>query len=316
MFEADSLSRTTMKSFLALQLAALGLVLGLRVVDLILPALAISSLTFLVFLAVLRWLYTRYQSLPVVREKRALQHLIPKFQKKIREEEQTMRAAVKERARLFQAEKKEIGTALNTLQRSHSDEGLAAASLRVAAIPGLGLTLRDRLIEQGIGSAADVRDRVPDLPGLGETERQALLEWRNSVLDSLERSRPDALPPERLEAIQKKYQALHDRNNLAERKALASVQILEHELIYFRPRLGLLRHVTFWGYVSKSLASRGMVAALIALLLIGTQIASSVSATTSSIKVSLTPSTPAATATLAPSNALDPADPGTLLPPR
>ena len=287
MFDDNSLSRTTMRGFLALQIAALGIVLGLRFVHLFLPALAISSLTFLVFIAILFRLYARYRNLPIVREKRAVQHLVPKFETKIQEEKKTIRAAVRERERLFQAEKRETHAALITLQVSHIEEGLAAASVRAAAISGIAPRLKDRLIEHGIGSAADVNDTIPELPGFEETERQSLLEWRNSVLAGLESTKPVEVPHEQLEAIQQKYQALHDKNNLAERKALASIQILEHELITLRPELRLLQRVTFVGYVSKSLASGAFVAALIALLLIGTQIVSSVSATTASLKVFL-----------------------------
>ena len=279
MVEDDPLSRTTMRRFLLLQIAALGIVLGLRLVDLFLPALVLSSLTLLLFLAVLRWLYLRYRSFPIVREARAVRHLVYKFQERLRIEGQTIQAAITERNRLFQAEKREAHTVLFGLQTIHLEEGLAAASLRAASISGIEPGLKDRLIAQGIRSAADVTDRLPGLPGLGETERQALREWRDSVLDGLESTKPQSISRQLVEDIQGTYQALHDRNNLVERKAIASVQVLEHELLYFRPRLHLLKRVTFMHYLSRSLASRGFVAAVLALLLLGTQIVSSVSGT-------------------------------------
>ncbi|HEY3475188.1 MAG TPA: hypothetical protein VGK56_11305 [Anaerolineales bacterium] len=281
MFEDDSLPRTTMRAFLALQIAALGIVLGLRFAHLVLPALAISSLTLLVFVAILLRLYARYRKLPIVREKKVVQNLVPKFEKKLQEQSETIRAAISERQRLFRAEKQEIHAALRGLQTSHMEEGLAAASVRAAAIPGITPRLKDRLIEHGIGSAADVNDTLPELAEFGEAERQSVLEWRNAVLAGLESTRPDGVPHEKREAIGQKYRALHDQNNVAERRALASIQVLEYELITLRPELQFLERVTFMGYVSKSLASRTLAAAVIALLLIGAQIVSSLSATAS-----------------------------------
>jgi hypothetical protein len=159
------------------------------------------------------------------------------------------------------------------------EEGLGAASVRGAAVPGIPPRLKDRLIEHGIGSAADVDDTMPELQGLGETERRSLLEWRESILAGRQNTGPGELPHEQLEAIRQTYQALHDQNNLAERRALASLQLLQHELMFLRPDLRQLERVTFMGYLSKSLAPRALVAAMIALLLIGTQLASSFSAT-------------------------------------
>jgi hypothetical protein len=287
MFETDSLPRTMLRGFLALQVAALGLVLGLRLVHLFLPALAVSSLTLLIFIAILFWLYARYRNLPIVREKETVQHVVPRFEKKLQAEAETIRAAGSERARLFDAEKREIHAALTALQTSHVEEGLGAASVRGAAVPGIPPRLKDRLIEQGIGSAADVNDAMPELPGLGETERRSLLEWRESILAGLQNTRPGELPHEQLEAIRQTYQALHDRNNLAERRALASLQLLQHELMFLRPDLRQLERVTFMGYLSKSLAPRALVAAMIALLLIGTQLASSFSATAALLRTFL-----------------------------
>jgi hypothetical protein len=279
MFEDHSLSRTTLRAFLALQVAALGIVLGLRFAHLFLPALAVSSLTLLIFIAILLRLYARYRRLPIVREKETLQRLVPRFEKKMQAEAEAIRAAVRERERLFQAEKREVHAALRALQTSHIEQGLAGASVRAAALPGIAPGLKDRLIGQGIGSAADVNGPLPELPGLGEPERRSLLAWRDSVLAGLQSSRPGDLPDEQGEAIRRRYHGLHDENNLAERRALASLRLLQHELMFLRPELRQLERVTFTGYVSKSLASRTFTAGMIALVLVGAQVVSSLSAT-------------------------------------
>ena len=301
-FQDDPFSRRVIRLFLVLQVAAMGIVLCLSLIDLSFLALVISFLTFVLFIVVLVWLYTRYQGLPIVREKRDLEHLLSKFQKNILVEGKTIQSAVKERSRLFQLEKEEIHTAIRALQRSYIEDGLASASINDAAIPGVGPKLKERLAGNGIQNAAHVSNTMSEIPGFGEAKRQVLLGWRSSVLAKLESTKPAILPQEQMETIQQKYRAEHDKNNAAERKAIASKQLLEHELTSLRPRLKQLAPITFTNYLSKSLASRGMVAALVAFVLILTQVVSSVSATGSAIIASLTTATSTPTVTPTPTN--------------
>src|SRR6185503_16499115 len=58
-------------------------------------------------------------------------------------------------------------------------------------------------------------------------------------------------------------------------------QMLEYEVLSFRERLGQLAPFTFPRYLSKALASRSMLAAALAMVLVLTQVVSSVSATAS-----------------------------------
>ena len=278
-FQNDPYSRTAMRFLLVLQLAALFIVLGLSFLDLFLLALVISFLTLLALVAVILWLYLRFQALPIVRQKRDLTRLVLKFQKTIEAERITIQASIRERDRLFLSEKQEVNMALRALQRNHIEVGLGNASIGEAAIPEVGQKLKERLAGNGIHSAAHVNSTIAELPGFGEAKYQALLGWRSAILAELERTKPRGLPDEQLLPIKQRYQAQHDTNNAAERKAITSEQILEHELMSLKPRLRGLAGITFPGYLSSSLASRGVVALLIAFLVVMMQVVSSVSAT-------------------------------------
>ncbi len=282
-FIEDPSSRKVTRFLFLLQIIGMGIVLILSLRHLVFHAIAISVLTLIIFMIILLWLYARFRELPVIREKRELERLVLKFQKGVHTEEQNIQAAVKERARLFQAEKEEISIALGTLQKNHIQNGLRMASIQETSISGVGPKLKERLAGHDILSAADIPDKVMALPGIGEEERQALMDWRRSVLEKLQNTQPSAPPQKQLTAIQKKAQALQGQNNATDRKARVSQQMLEHELVCFRERLGQLAPFTFPRYLSRSLASRGIVAAPLAFALIMTQVVSSVSATASSI---------------------------------
>jgi hypothetical protein len=282
-FQNDTISRRMVRLLLILQLAALAVVLALSLIGLSLAAVVISVLTFFVLLGVILWLCLRYQTLPIVREKKELERLVLRFQRNLRVEKNTIQECKKERDRLFQAEKDELSATLRTLQRDYVENGLAKAFLKEAVI------------------AADVSNRIAGLPGFGESKYQALLGWRSSVLARLESTKPAVLTPKQVEMVKQNYQVLHDKNNAAERHAITSQQILEHELLSLKPRLRGFAGVTFPGYLSHSLASRGIVAGLVALVLIVTQVVSSVSATGSAILASIPTATrPAAVTSTSP----------------
>jgi hypothetical protein len=297
-FQRDGFSRAAMRVLLLLQVVAMITVFALILLDLSFLAFLISFVTLFAFGAIIVWLYARYQARPIVREKRELERLVLKFQKNLRTERNRIQAAISERARLAQAAKSEIQSALSTLQRNYIETGLAAASLDQAAIPGVGPKLKERLSGYGVVSAAQVSDRIAQLSGFGEAKSQALLHWRSAVLAHLESTKPITLPPEPLDAIKQKYGALQDKNNGAERKARSSQQILEHELASLKPRVQQLASITFPAYLSNSLASRAVVAGLLAFLLIIAQVISSVSATGAALIASI----PTATSTLTLSN--------------
>jgi hypothetical protein len=68
-FEEDPFSRKVMMILLMVQVAAMIIVLGLNTIELYSLALAISFLTFIIFVAILIWLYSRYRNIPIVRKK-------------------------------------------------------------------------------------------------------------------------------------------------------------------------------------------------------------------------------------------------------
>ena len=144
-FHNDPFSRTVMRSLLLLQLGAMVVVLRLCLSGSFVPALVISLLTLLFLLAIFGWLYARYRSLLVVREKRNLRGLVKKFDEHVHIEQLRIYAAIKERARLVQAEKQEIHSALQKLQTDYIEDGLKNASIDQADIPGIGHTLKLRL---------------------------------------------------------------------------------------------------------------------------------------------------------------------------
>jgi len=306
-FEDDS-TRKVMRFLLLIQITATLMVFGLIIFEFYSLALAISFLTFIAFIAIVVWLYIRYRNIPIVRQKSTLKRILLRFQKSIETETNIIHAAQKEREELLQAEKAEIHIALGNLQKDHIENGLVSAAIKDAAIPGVGPKLKERLAEDGILNAAHITDKISGLPGFGEAKRLALLIWRSSVMAGLERTKPTGLTNEQLETIKQKYRELHFKNDAAGKHALASKLVLEYEVDSLEPRLQQLASITFVAYLSRSLASRGIIAALIALVLIITQVVSSVSATAwtaSSIITSIPTATP--TATLIPTAKASPA---------
>ena len=305
-FENDPPSRTVMRFLLLLQITAMMIVIGLIIFESYSLALAISFLTFIVFITVILWLYFRYQKIPIVKEKRALQQRVLNLQNKIRAEANTIQSAKKKRDGLLRAETDEINTTLKNIQEKHIENGLVNSVIKDATIPGIGPKLKERLAGHGIGSAAHITNKIAEIPGFGESKRQALFDWRNAAIAGLDSTKPISLTNEQLESIMHKYQALHQQNDAAERSAQENSQVLEYDLNSIAPRLQQLAPITFVAYLSKSLASRGLVAAPVAILLIIAQVVSSVSATTSSIISSIPTATATPTVTRTPTATITP----------
>ncbi len=274
---------------LILQISAMIFVLVLSQRGQALLALGVSFLTLILFIAVLIGLYFRYTNLPIVQEKSVLEQRISKFQKSVQAEGSSLKEAARKRDELIEAEKNEIETALSNVQDAYIEYGLTSATIKDAAIPGIGPKLKERLAEYGILTAAQVNDQISELSGFGEAKRQVLVNWRRSVLAALENTKPSSLRQERQEAIKHHYEKLHEQNELGVRDALESRNILEHELKSFVPQLKGMAPVSFLAYLSRSLASRGMIAASLAFLLILTQLVSSVTAAASSISSIMAP---------------------------
>ena len=305
-FKDDPSSRRVMRFLLFLQITAMVIVIGLILFESYSLALIISFLTFLVFIAIVLWLYFRYQKIPIVREKVDIQQRVLKAQNKIRTEVNSIQSARRKHESLLQAEKDEINTTLKKSQEDHIANGLANRSLKHAAIIGIGPKLKERLAGYGVVSAAHIGKDISKIPRFGQAKRLALIEWRNVVMARLNDTKPISLTNEQFQYITQTYQALRQLNDRAEKNAQDNKRAAEYDLNSLVPRLKQLAPITFIAYASKSLASRGMAAALIAVVLIVAQFVSSVGATTSSLIASIPTATPTGTATLTPTNTFTP----------
>lgn len=280
-FEEDHTSRKITRSLLGLQIAALVLVMYLLRSELIIPALFVSILTLIAFVAAVAKLYIRFRRLPPVREKHTIIRFSRRFFKRVEIEKNILQQARQERDRLLQAEKEEIENTLRELREKHVEDGLAAALIKHANLPGIGPDLQQRLREHGIHSAAQIGEKLLRIPELEDAQRQELMDWRKKVLEELEANLPASLPERQLQRIGKKYQVLHERNGKIESRARASKEILEHELFHFAPRYRELVPLTFPTYFSQAIAPQGWTAGFLAAALIFMQAFTAISTTRS-----------------------------------
>jgi endonuclease YncB( thermonuclease family) len=299
-FENDNLSRKVAQYFLLLQIAAMVFVFILIANEFYSLALGITFITLLLFIGILTWLYLRYQGMPVVKEKRSLQQAASQLQNSILKEANTIRATKKKRETLSQDEQKEKNYALRILQQNYLQNGLSTSYIKDAKISGVGPKLKERLATYRITTAAHISNKISEIPGIGEAKRLALTGWRSVIYAQLERTKPIELPYEQLEIIGKKYQALHEQNDINERNAQENQLRLNSDLSALQPRLKQLKPITFTNYLGKSLASQGYVAALIAFILVTAQTVSGMSATTSALIASIP--TPTVTSTITPTS--------------
>jgi hypothetical protein len=302
-FEDDSSPRRAIRSVLLVQITAVGIVLALILLQFYSLALSLSCITFFVLAAAALWLYLHYQKIPIVHEKRQLQKRALDLQRKIYAQGNRIQAATRKRTALFQDQHDEINIVLQHSQQAYIKNGLEGNQIKDAQIPGVGSKLKERLAEHRITNAAQIKNEsLSKILGFGESKRQALFSWRNTLQADLESTKPTRLTEEQAESIKGKYQARHHENDIAERDAQARKRDFTNELNTIRPRLEQLAPVTFIAYVSRSLDSRKAVGIVLALLLIGAQVVSSVSATASSFIASIPTATitPSQTATSTP----------------
>ena len=301
-FNQDPLVRKVTSFFLAGQLGALVLVFAFIGLKLQGVALALSCLTFLLFLAVGFWLLFRYARHPLVQEKRTVAAQVLALRTDILTQEQLIQSAAKKRGELTQAQQSEMKKALEALQNDYIRAGLQMNSIRDAAIPGIGNALKARLAENGITSALHVTGSIASISGFGAAKQSALFAWRGAVLQHLEKSKPARLPFDQSDRINDKYLVLQDQNDRAEDHARNQKQKLDDELSSLLPRAESLSSITFLSYLNKSLASRGLVSAFIALILICSQTTSGFGATSAALMASI----PTATASVTPSQTFTP----------
>lgn len=303
-FKDDPSSRKAMRFLLFLQITAMLLVIGLILFGSYSLALTISFLTCLVFIALLVWLYLRYQKIPIVKEKAQVQQRLLKAQNKIRSAVRDIESRKKKRQSLLKEEKDESQATLKKSQEDYLTYGLANSPVKHADVPGVDSKLKERLAGYGVVTAAQVGGNLSKIPGLDAGKQQALLEWRSAVIARLDGTKPISLTNEQFEYITNTYQALRKLNDTAEKNAQDNKRAAEYDLNSLAPRLKQLTPITFMNYASRSLASRSMAATLIAVVLIVAQLVSSVGAAASSLIASNTNAAPIITSTALPANTL------------
>lgn len=249
-FEFDPQTRKATRYFLLLQLLAMISVLGLILLELHSLALVLSLLTLLLFGALSLWLYWRYQSLPLVREKQQLEHRVIQIQGKVAGAQQALTRTRQDREHLLRKEQFGLEATLLNQQTHHLQKGLSSYNIQEATISGVGLEGKVHLAEARIVTALDITEEaVSQVTGLGAAERVALMSWRSMLQAQLDATKPVRLPDHQLEYIRKKFKRLHARNDEKEKGAADYLLRVVVELDAAQQRLKQLRPITFRGYL-------------------------------------------------------------------
>jgi serine/threonine protein kinase len=107
---------------------------------------------------------------------------------------------------LNQAEKSERDIALRRKQEQHLRTRLQSALLSSADISGIGPKLRERLIQAGYRTAADINQGVFGVVRqIGSRRGSDLLSWRRSVEYEARATEPTTLPPDEVAGIRTRY---------------------------------------------------------------------------------------------------------------
>lgn len=97
---------------------------------------------------------------------------------------------------------------LKQRQEEFVNNALAAHTLQAATIPGVGAKLKEKIIQAGIHSAAEVTsERLAVVEGCGPKKAQQLLEWANRWREQAEAQQPLVLDAADLEALQTEHAA-------------------------------------------------------------------------------------------------------------
>ncbi|MEJ2563734.1 MAG: thermonuclease family protein [Anaerolineales bacterium] len=221
-----------------IQMAALVLGVLLAIVswrELRFFTLGLSFLALLIFAALCVYLYRRYSTLESVKEKAKLERRRAQVIQKIKAIEAEINRTLRLRERIRKDEKNkkekrqrenaskhthldnrkiasdieektELRTALSSLQERYYRDGLKQAKVSDADISGVGPKLKSRLVQRGIASAADVSVAgVSGISGFGESKTMAVVNWRRSVENMLNSTKPQQLPPDQENSIKQRY---------------------------------------------------------------------------------------------------------------
>jgi hypothetical protein len=192
--------------------------------------------------------------------------------------------------------------ALQNIQKKHIESGMINSHLSDADIPGIGPGLKQRLAAHGYTTATNIDQNVTNVEGFGPAKTEAILDWRNNIYSHFNATKPIDLPLERHEEIKKKYE-IHHANNKSEEQRIQEKKVeLETARSGIQPRMNKLVPFTFASFLRHSLASRGIFAGLVGILIISSQILLGTSATIGVIKESIPTATMTPTITLTPTS--------------
>jgi micrococcal nuclease len=207
---------------------------------------------WVLIVAVLGWLYYRYQSHPLARKKNELIRQSSALSAKIKTEEAKIKHAEQQRDDLAIAQQTEISETLQLLQNQHIESGLRAASIADKQILGIGPKLKEMLASHRILTAADVnKDALSEVEGFGEIKKQTMLIWRRLVEAQVNRAKPTTLPSETLNQILERYQQSRNANDEMERQASNARSLLLEELQKLALELEKIPEITFINYLSQ-----------------------------------------------------------------
>ncbi len=298
----DTLARKVIRFLLIFQLIALLAVVIFTLTHISSLALIVAFITLVLFVGVILWLYIRFQTYPIVKEKKILGKQSSSLQAQIIAHTTNIQLTHQERERLQHAEHDEMSSALQRIQDNHIQEGLNNTRISEASIPGIGPKLKERLAYHGFITAKNVSPSISSVEGFGQAKSQAIIDWRNHVYSHFNSTKPSSLPSEISERIKQKYMVHHADNDSQERKIQESKKRLEKELEDLQPHLIRLSSVKFSNYLRYALSPQGIMAGIIASILIITQLCLGTSSTYGAIVNSIPTATLTPTITSTPTN--------------
>ena len=256
-FEHDPYSRKATRFFLWLQVGAIIVVVGLIALRVHGLAFGVLLLTLVMTGTLLRWLHGRYQASDLVKEKHRLQQEVSRLQEKLVVVQNSLTETEQRREHLLHKEQFGLEATLQNQQIHHIQKSLSSCLIKDEALSGLAPELKERLEEAGIRTALDVSDEaISPIEGVDAGSREALLQWRSSLSEQFEATKPVKLPDHQLEYIQKKFNRLHGRNDEKEKGMTEVLQQFESELHAVHQRLESLAPITFRGYLVHTLLSK------------------------------------------------------------
>jgi DNA-binding helix-hairpin-helix protein with protein kinase domain len=253
-FQHDPYSRKATRYFLWLYAASLLLVVGLIALQYHIIAFGVLFLTLVMTGMLLRRLHGRYQTLDLVKEKRHLQQEVSRLQEKLIVVQKSLTETRERREHLLRKEQFGLEATLRNQQLHHIDKGLSSYFVRDESLSGLVPELKEQLEKEGILTALDISDEaISRIAGVDPASREALVQWRVSLYEQFDATKPVKLPDHQLNYIQKKFNRLHARNDEKEQSLTQILQQFEGELHAVQQRLKQLAPITFRGYLLHTL---------------------------------------------------------------